>query len=52
MSISYKPSFVSSIMLDVKDQVNTDFLVSCWRLDFGVMTFINECGVVINLGEL
>jgi hypothetical protein len=39
-------------MFDIKDQVNTDFLVSCWGLDLGAMTFINECGVVINLGEL
>jgi hypothetical protein len=39
-------------MFDIKDQVDSDFLVSLWSFDLGVMTFINELAVVINLGDV
>jgi hypothetical protein len=43
---------MSTIVLNIKYEVDLNFLVAYWWFDFGVMTFVNECDIVINLGEL
>jgi hypothetical protein len=43
---------MSTIMLNIIYEMDADFLIPYWSLDFGVMTFVNECDIVINLGEL
>jgi hypothetical protein len=31
---------------------DSDLLVSIWWFDFGMVTFVDECIIIINLGEL
>jgi hypothetical protein len=52
MAVSNQPCFVSPIMLDIKDKVDTYLLVSYGCFDLGMVTFINEGVIVIDLGEL
>jgi hypothetical protein len=52
MSISDQPNLVSAIMLDIKDQVYSDFLVSIWWFGFGMMALVDDRVIVINLGKL
>jgi hypothetical protein len=52
VSISNKPNLVSAIMLDIKDQMYSDFLLSIWWFGFGMVALVNERVIVINLGEL
>jgi hypothetical protein len=52
MAISYQPCFVSTIIFDIKDKVDSDFLVPHWWFSLQVMTFVYKCVIVINFGEL
>jgi hypothetical protein len=47
MGVSNQPSFVSTIMFDIKDQVKSDLLVSHWDIDLGAVTFVNEGTYVV-----
>jgi hypothetical protein len=43
---------MSTVVFDIIYEVDSNFLIPYWSFDFGVMTFVNEYDIVINLGEL
>jgi hypothetical protein len=52
MSDSHKPGFVSAIVLDIKDEIYSNLVISRRWFHLGVMSFIDESFVFIDLAEL
>lgn len=47
--ISYQLYFLSSVMLDINNMVNSDILRTGLRWSFGVITSISKCAVCTNM---
>ena len=52
MAISYQMGFVSTIMFDSKDKMNTDLFVSIRWFGMALMADVLECVIFVNLCKL